>query len=89
MFSLQDTGSWESAQSPQSTEEKQAWGDAPGKPDGDPPSLLAVDWALSRHCSASFSIFKVSGGMVSPSSGEQGTKGWSPSPQSLIRFLLR
>lgn len=37
---------------------------------GYPPSLVAVDWARSRHCSASFSIFEVSGGTVSPASRE-------------------
>lgn len=41
---------------------------------GHPPSLAAVDWALSRHCSASFSIFEVSEVTVSPASGEQVTK---------------
>lgn len=41
---------------------------------GHPPSLAAVDWALSRHCSASFSIFEVSGVTVSPASGEQATR---------------
>lgn len=35
-----------------------------------PPSLVAVDWARSRHCSASFSIFEVSGRTVSPPSRE-------------------
>ena len=36
--------------------------------------MAAVDWALSRHCSASFSIFEVSEVTVSPASGEQVTK---------------
>lgn len=50
------------------------WGNALGKSAGDPPSLAAVDWALSRHCSASFSIFEVSGATVSPPSGDQETR---------------
>lgn len=45
-----------------------------GKSAGDPPSWAAVDWALSRHCSASFSIFEVSGARVSPPSREQETR---------------
>lgn len=50
--------------------------------------MAAVDWALSRHCSASFSIFKVSGGTVSPASGEQGTRRLV-TITSRIRCMLR
>lgn len=64
---------------PQATEETHLGGWRPtGVPAGDPPSLATVDWALSRHCSASFSIFRASGGTGSPASGH-GQEDWLPS----------
>lgn len=54
---------------------------------GYPPSLVAVDWARSRHCSASFSIFEVSGGTVSPASRE-GTRG-TVSPSAVTHILTK
>lgn len=54
---------------------------------GYPPSLVAVDWARSRHCSASFSIFEVSGGTVSPASRE-GTWGMV-SPSTVTHVLTK
>lgn len=54
---------------------------------GCPPSLAAVDWARSTHCSASFSIFEVSGGTVSPASRE-GTGG-TVSPSAVTHVLTK